>query len=220
MEKSIIIFLVLITSVFAEVIDRGGHLEKKRLQSLDTITETIQKQSAVRVLIVFLHAEEQVHITRLSSSYAIELNYSDDSRWVLAVLSPSGEIRMSTSEELTPWFSEAHLRSFISGTKHDILSKGIDYGAELLLLNIADIIAQNESIEFNDLFVVSEIEGSAGISPYAWLLVIPLVFAFKKRRKKKTKPETRSLFGESLDKDSQVLFGISLQNGNNHEKRA
>lgn len=220
MIRLILLILTLFSLLSAEVIDRAGELKNANSSYLNSVTESILKQSGIKIIIIFLDKNED--IARLSSSFAIELSYGEEGDWVMGVISPEGSVRISTSEAISGWFSEAHYKSFISGTQREVTSQGLAVAGEFFLLNIADVIAQKKGIDFNQLF--SEIEEEPIHDLPLLLMLIPLLILvisitlIKKRvigLSKEKNPES-PFFGGSYLHNNQMLFGTSVKHG---EKR-
>ncbi len=224
------LILLICTSVFAGIEDREGDLSRNDFNRLNRITESIQRNSGEKLIVILLADKERGVLSRLITSFAAELNVQGEKQWVLALISPSGKVKLCASKELEGFFTEIHFSSFSSGAERILESGRSSEAVEFLLLNVADVIAQKKKIDLGDIL---DMEKSASGDIYifdlkdiviAVVLVALLLMLLLGRALKPQKTVSRSLedssplFGCSFHEGDQIMFGTSFKNGVDHDQ--
>jgi len=227
-ERTGIVLLLALSLLFGEVIDRGNVLSSSELYHLNQLTGAIKENCSVTPLLVYLSEDEQDAMTRISSGYSTELNIRSDQPWILAVLTPSGEVTITIGHLLDSYFSEIHLRSFSYSAELYLAKDKRAQAGEILLLNFAEVIAQKEHLDFGSIFIGTKDDVQTKPHPWRYIAIILLVLVgvsalrvvqVTSRNVRSSSNNTTDepssaspfLFGGTVSKTQYSYFGGSLE---------
>ncbi len=215
MARILLFTLLFVSFLFGEIIDRSHTINTSEFQHLSNIAESVQRVSGERIQVIVLNSEEAPSISRYTSSFATELKLQEE-RWILAVMTPSGRVDLSTSSVLDDYFSPVHLSSFSSGTSQIIKTGDLSRSIEFLLLNIADVISQKRSIDLGTLITLPPKEAepksfNGYILLILLLILISLLPLFRKQKQSTDQTYTSPLFGGTLLSSDRSLFGVTTK---------